>query len=252
MVKLRLEGERLGKRHNYDADDLSPLLRFLAWVLRSYFLFVERTTQVLVAGDGPFNKVQVTKQPAIIVIWHGRNFQAIPVGRFMSRPISVLTSRSRDGAMIANIVRPFGFKSVQGSGTGRAAGKATKPSKRGMQAFRNMLRLLKQNEMVLATADVPPGPVFETGPGMVKLAQRSGAAIIPIGVSYSPQLPIAGTWDHMHLPLPFGRRAFAFGAPVYVPATANADQLAAAQKQVDAALNAAQALAQSMLGQKTD
>ncbi len=211
MAKIRLERERLGQRHNYAVDSLPPYLRFLAWGVRGLILFIERTTQVLVAGDAPFNKLQINKQPVIILIWHGRNFQTILMARFVSRPLSVLTSRSRDGAMIAYIVRPFGFKPVQGSGTGRAAGKTTKPSKRGMQAFRNMLRLLQKNEMVLATADVPPGPVFETGLGMVKLAQRSGAAIVSMGVSYSPQLRIAGTWDHMHLPLPFGRRSFAFG-----------------------------------------
>jgi lysophospholipid acyltransferase (LPLAT)-like uncharacterized protein len=48
-----------------------------------------------------------------------------------------------------------------------------------------------------------PGPVFETGPGMVKLAAKSGAAIVVVGASYSPELPLPGTWDKSKLPLPF-------------------------------------------------
>ena len=83
--------------------------------------------------------------------------------------------------------------------------------KRGMQAFRAMLKHLKNGEMVLATADVPPGPVFETGPGMVKLAAKSGADYAnwrqfqpriadcrhmgQIEVTAAFRQPIAGLWQ---------------------------------------------------------
>jgi lysophospholipid acyltransferase (LPLAT)-like uncharacterized protein len=138
------------------------------------------------------------------------------MARLFHSPITALTSRSRDGAVIANVIRPFGYQSIQGSGTGKAAGKKTNPRKRGAQAFRSMLKHLKNGEMVLATADVPPGPVFETGPGMVKLAAMSGAAIVPVGVCFSPEFPVPGTWDKSRLPLPFGQRSLVFGDPIYI------------------------------------
>ena len=106
------------------------------------------------------------------------------------------------------------YAAIQGSGTGLAA-KKTNPKKRGMQAFRAMLKHLKNGEMVLATADVPLA-VFETGPSMVKLAAKSGAAIMPIGASFSPELPIVGTWDKSKLPLPFASRSLVFGNPLYI------------------------------------
>ena len=250
MIKKIFKREKIGDRHVYGVDDLPFLLRFLAWFLRGYILFVERTTQGLVAGDSAFNRLQIEKKPAIILIWHGRNFQFIPFGRLMARPLYALTSRSRDGAIMAHIIKPFNIKTVKGSGTGQAAKKSTQPSKHGMQAFRQMLRLLQQGQMVLATADVPPGPVYKTGEGMVRLAQRSGAAIVLMGVNYSWQLPVARTWDNSYLPLPFGRRAFVFAAPIYVPADADDAQIEKIQLQIDNALNGAQKLSQNILRQR--
>ena len=76
------------------------------------------------------------------------------------------------------------------------------------------------------------------------------AAIISIGVCYKPELPILGTWDKSHLPLPFGQRAMVYGEPIYVAADATGEALQAAQKQVDAAIAKAQAEAALILGKK--
>ena len=238
--------------HSFHAEEVSWPLRLLGWLVNRYIRLCEVTSTLSIAGDGPFIQLQRARQPIILLVWHGRNFQAIPMARLFHSPITALTSRSRDGAMIANVIRPFGYQAIQGSGTGAAAKKKTNPKKRGAQAFRGMLKYLKNGEMVLATADVPPGPVFETGPGMVKLAAMSGAAIVPIGASFSPELPIAGTWDKSKLPLPFAKRSLVFGEPVFVPREAASKTgdtaLEAACLAVTEALNAAQHDADAMLG----
>ncbi|MBL6761700.1 MAG: DUF374 domain-containing protein [PS1 clade bacterium] len=233
--------------HSFHAQDVAWPSRLVGWLVNRYIRLCEMTSQVTVAGDGPFIKLQAARRPVIVLVWHGRNFQAIPMGRLLISPITVLTSRSRDGAVIANIIRPFGFQAIQGSGTGKAAGKKTNPKKRGAQAFRGMLRHLKNGEMVLATADVPPGPVFEVGPGMVKLAAKSGAAIIGVGASYSPELPLPGTWDKSRLPLPFANRSLAFSRPIYIEAGDDA-HIEAECARVTEILKATQAEAEQMLG----
>ncbi|MGC6534544.1 MAG: lysophospholipid acyltransferase family protein [Parvibaculales bacterium] len=236
--------------HGFQAEEVAWPLRLLGWLVNRYIRLCEVTSSVSVAGDGPFLQLQKANQPCILLVWHGRNFQAIPMARLFHSPITALTSRSRDGAMIANVIKPFGYEAIQGSGTGTAAKKKTNPKKRGAQAFRGMLKHLKNGEMVLATADVPPGPVFETGPGMVKLAAMSGAAIIPIGASFSPEIPIAGTWDKSRLPVPFAHRSLVFGEPVFVAreVAGDDDKLTAACQTVTDALNKAQGEAESLLG----
>ena len=233
--------------HSFHAEDVAWPLRLVGWLVNRYIRLCEATGNLLVAGDGPFIKLQAEGKPIIILVWHGRNFQAIPMSRLFINPVTALTSRSRDGAMIANVIRPFGYAAIQGSGTGTAAKKRTNPKKRGMQAFRAMLKHLKNGEMVLATADVPPGPVFETGPGMVKLAAKSGAAIMVVGAGFSPELPIPGTWDKSKLPLPFANRSLVFGEPIYVEDGDDKAMEGACQRVTDA-LNAVQEEAEKMVG----
>ena len=233
--------------HSFHAEDVAWPLRLVGWLVNRYIRLCEVTSNVLVAGDGAFIKLQSEGRPIILLVWHGRNFQAIPMSRLFISPITALTSRSRDGAMIANVIRPFGYGAIQGSGTGAAANKKTNPKKRGAQAFRAMLKHLKNGEMVLATADVPPGPVFETGPGMVKLAAKSGAAIMVVGASFSPELPLPGTWDKSRLPLPFANRSLVFGDPIYVESNDEKVIEATCQTVTDA-LNTAQSDAEAMVG----
>ena len=233
--------------HSFHAEDVAWPLRLVGWLVNRYIRLCEATGNLLVAGDGPFIKLQAEGKPIIVLVWHGRNFQAIPMSRLFINPVTALTSRSRDGAMIANVIRPFGYAAIQGSGTGAAAKKRTNPKKRGMQAFRAMLKHLKNGEMVLATADVPPGPVFETGPGMVKLAAKSGAAIMVVGAGFSPELPIPGTWDKSKLPLPFANRSLVFGEPIYVEDGDDKAMEGACQRVTDA-LNAVQEEAEKMVG----
>ncbi|NBR51591.1 MAG: DUF374 domain-containing protein [Alphaproteobacteria bacterium] len=135
--------------HSFHAEDVAWPLRLAGWMVNRYIRLCEATGNLLVAGDGPFIKLQAEGKPIILLVWHGRNFQAIPMSRLFINPVTALTSRSRDGAMIANVIRPFGYAAIQGSGTGAAAKKRTNPKKRGMQAFRAMLKHLKNGEMVL-------------------------------------------------------------------------------------------------------
>ena len=61
-------------------------LRLLGWLVNRYIRLCEVTGSLLVAGDGPFIKLQAEGKPIILLVWHGRNFQAIPMSRlFISR-----------------------------------------------------------------------------------------------------------------------------------------------------------------------
>jgi 1-acyl-sn-glycerol-3-phosphate acyltransferase len=54
------------------------------------------------------------------------------------------------------------------------------------------------------------------GAGVVKLAQMTGARIIPVSYSASRKLPLK-SWDRFVLVKPFGRIHVAFGEPIEVP-----------------------------------
>ena len=64
--------------HSFHAEDVAWPLRLAGWMVNRYIRLCEATGNLLVAGDGPFIKLQAEGKPIILLVWHGRNFQAIP------------------------------------------------------------------------------------------------------------------------------------------------------------------------------
>jgi lysophospholipid acyltransferase (LPLAT)-like uncharacterized protein len=61
---------------------------------------------------------------------------------------------------------------------------------------------------------------MRAAPGVVRIAQISGAPIYPISVATSFR-KVLGNWDRFLLALPFGRGLFLVGDPIWIPAAAD-------------------------------
>ncbi len=143
-------------------------------------------------------------QPFIGAFWHNR-ILAIPVAyqRYcLGRRGHCLTSPSKDGAIIAGVMERFGIGSVRGSS-----------SRRGTTALRELTALLEAGEDVAITPDGPRGPKYQLSPGIIKLAQLTGIAVMPIHVGYSRYWELK-SWDAFRIPKPFSRVRVVFG-PLY-------------------------------------
>lgn len=141
---------------------------------------------------------------AILVTWHGRTF--IPIQAFRDRGYWAMISTSRDGELMNELFKRFGFQTVRGSTSSKGA-------------IRSALRMARelQNGGVLAhTPDGPRGPSHTVYPGAIFLAEHSQCPIVPIGCAahYAVRLK---TWDSYMVPVPFGRACMAFGEPMHVP-----------------------------------
>ena len=134
--------------------------------------------------------------PAILCFWHNRilgitlAFQRRYPKR-QRKGVTVLTSPSKDGEILARLVGAFGMGSVRGSS-----------SRRGSRALLELVRIIRQNGDIAVTPDGPRGPRYSLGPGVVLLAQTTGAEIIPAHASFSRCLRMK-TWDGFIIPLPF-------------------------------------------------
>ena len=71
---------------------------------------------------------------------------------------------------------------------------------------------------VAITPDGPRGPRYKLGPGIILLAQQTGAPVVPIHVEYSRYLR-AGRWDGFMIPVPFARVQVTLGPLHYVRET---------------------------------
>jgi hypothetical protein len=117
----------------------------------------------------------------------------------------------------------------------------------GARALRDFYEtIVKQQVSPAITPDGPRGPVHEFKPGAVLLAQITGKPILPVSVAASRTIRLR-TWDRFELPLPFSRVVIAYGEPVRLPRSVDADTLARLQGEMAARLQALQAEARTTL-----
>lgn len=141
-------------------------------------------------------------KPVIFTVWHGR---LLPLS-FLHRNQGVvaLASRSADGEYIARILQHWGFGMVRGSS-----------SSGGDTAFRELIREVRAGRSVAVTPDGPRGPRERLKPGVLQLAQLTGAPLIPAAAAASRAWWFE-SWDRFLVPKPFARLHVAYGDPVFV------------------------------------
>ncbi len=152
----------------------------------------------------------------IFSFWHGHQLlfphlytaRRVEFGRFMS----ALISEHRDGRIIARAMTYFGIGSVAGSS-----------SRGGKEAMFRLIEQLRQGEHVAITPDGPRGPVHKVKPGLIKIAQRSGAPICLLSAQ-ADRAWRAKSWDGMFLPKPFARVRVVIGPSIQIPAGLNGQQ----------------------------
>jgi lysophospholipid acyltransferase (LPLAT)-like uncharacterized protein len=82
-------------------------------------------------------------------------------------------------------------------------------------ALRQLVDTLAADGNVLLTPDGPRGPVYRVSQGIVFLAQKSGAPIVPIHMEYSSCWRLK-SWDRFVVPRPFATLRAIFGAPFHI------------------------------------
>jgi lysophospholipid acyltransferase (LPLAT)-like uncharacterized protein len=110
--------------------------------------------------------------------------------------------------MLADLVERFGYDVVRGS-----------TSRKGAAAMFQLAEVLASGKDVVITPDGPRGPVYELGPGIVLLAQKAGAAVVPVNMEYSSSWRLR-SWDRFILPRPFSTVRVTIGTPLFVKSTA--------------------------------
>lgn len=141
----------------------------------------------------------------VLASWHQRFFGGFYLPRILGRPICIMISQSRDGDFIADIVERIGWIPARGSG-----------SRGGKKALRTLVDEIARTGIAGHIVDGPTGPPRVIKPGIITLAQSSGAAICPTYVLYEKPW-IFNSWDRFMVPKPFSRVIIRFGPLEPVP-----------------------------------
>jgi len=147
-------------------------------------------------------------------LWHNR-LLVFPfvLRRFLpQRHGAALISASHDRYLIAHVVPHFGYDVIRGSS-----------SRLGTSALLHLTGVLMSGSDVVITPDGPRGPAYELGPGIIFLAQKSGAAVVPMNLEYSHCWRL-GSWDRFIVPRPFAKVRVLINRPYRVTVTTTPEE----------------------------
>ena len=163
--------------------------------------------------------------PCIYAMWHSDQFCIF--GPEHPEKIHILISKSFDGNIVTSIADMLGFKTIRGSSNRKGA----------VEATLEMIEVLKKGECVAITVDGPQGPLHKVKNGVIKIAQKTGAPIIPVGW-YSDQINFIKlpSWDKMTAPIFHANIINLYGEPIYIPENATVEDYEIYREKIRTAL----------------
>jgi len=168
-------------------------------------------------NDGAGIVGKPVKENYIGALWHNRLliFPFVLRRFFSKRRGAALISASRDGDLLTDAIKRFGFDVVRGSS-----------SRLGASAILQLTNILASGGDAVITPDGPRGPAYELGPGIIFLAQKSGAAVLPMNMEYSSCWRLK-SWDQFIVPRPFAKVRVLIGQPHRVRLTMTGEEFEA-------------------------
>ncbi|CCU81064.1 Protein of unknown function DUF374 [Halanaerobium saccharolyticum subsp. saccharolyticum DSM 6643] len=145
-------------------------------------------------------KEKLDKQESLVFsCWHGKLW--VPSYFLKDLGIYALSSLSRDGSYMAQVLKKMGWRTVRGSSSRGAS-----------RSLLELYRKLKKGESTAITPDGPTGPPHQVKPGIIFLQEKAGSYLVPIGVEARWKKNF-NSWDSFLLPLPFSKTALVFAEP---------------------------------------
>lgn len=190
------------------------LTRIFGFVFGLFLRLVCSTNRVTVTRGDIFDRY-AKEGGKIFAFWHNRLFfHAYYYSRnCRDRKLSILVSMSRDGDYGTALALSLGFDVVRGSS-----------SRGGQKAVKEIASKITGGNNVAITPDGPRGPAFRVNDGIIKIAQLTGAQIIPVSYDASGKW-VLKSWDKFIVLRPFGRVHIAFGDPIDIPGNMTSEMI---------------------------
>ena len=175
--------------------------KMIFWVLYCYYLLLRKTCRFEGVHLENLMSAFHNASGAIISVAHQSLLATVLF--FDGLPATLLASLSKDGEIIANVLKARGFDVVRGSS-----------SKGGSLALAELHKALAEGSVLGITIDGPRGPpcVPKLGTSLLAYEQKKpvyfieihpkcGGVLAKLGI---PGFVRMGSWDKFLLPLPFG------------------------------------------------
>ncbi len=161
--------------------------------------------------------------------WHGKSL--LFANYFRKRGYWVIISNSNDGDMQNMVFTKLGFQTIRGS-----------TAREGVRAALQAVKRLKEGGTMAITPDGPRGPSGVVQGGVMLMATKAGAGLVPVGISARKALYVR-SWDRYMFPYPFTRARMIFGEPMFVPEGASDEEVEAVRLAFEQEIHRLQTLA---------
>ncbi len=139
----------------------------------------------------------------VLSVWHGDLLMQPFNYRHFKRNgiLKAIISEHRDGEAIRKVIQALGVGALSGSST-----------RGGAKALLGAIKSIKKNIDIAITPDGPKGPLHSIADGIVLIAQKTDAKILPFSSRASKYWEF-NSWDKFTIPKPFGKIDFYIGEP---------------------------------------
>ena len=173
---------------------------FIKTKLLHFLIFLAyRFNRTTITGGENINNIN----SFILVTWHGKCLGVME--HFRQRNYHVLISQSRDGDIISDISKNFGYNLFRGS--------SNRGGKEAMEKMYQFFSLNPSGKLVI-TPDGPTGPEHKVKPGAFLLAKNSLRPIVPVIVDAKNSWKFKN-WHTFYFSKPFSKMRVVIGEPLY-------------------------------------
>ncbi len=209
----------------------APVRAILSSTIAGYIRLVQATTRWRVEGAAHLDAA-IAEGKVIVVFWHNRIMMAPLTWPDDAPTPRTLVSRSADGDVIAAAAAKLDIGAVRGSSANL---KKKAKGKGALAAFREMARHVNAGGCMALTPDGPRGPRMRLQEGVIRLAQLTGAPVLPMAWSTTRRKTFQ-SWDRFILPAPFSEGVVVWGEPLHAPRDADEAGLDSFRRSAEAAL----------------
>lgn len=207
------------------------ILRFLG----DHFLYYAVTTlckslEIEKTNLKVIEELKIKNQNFVLAFWHGT--MILPWYLHGAPDFAALTSKSKDGDLLAKILKRWKYKVVRGSS-----------STGGDVALGIMVDYAKNKYSIAITPDGPRGPKQKFKAGAVITAKKSGVPVVLAGVGFKKKKTLKN-WDQFEIPHFFTKVKIIYSEPIYVQENLSYEETSAVISGCDEELNKLQQLAQ--------
>jgi lysophospholipid acyltransferase (LPLAT)-like uncharacterized protein len=199
-------------------------LRFIGnYFLAMFAAVVCKSLKINYKNKNVIDELEHEKKNYVLVFWHGN--MLLPWYLYRGQDIVALVSKSKDGELLANLLRHWGYTVVRGSST-----------EGGEVALGILIDYIKNKRSVAVTPDGPKGPRHQLKAGAVVAAKKGGVPLVLMAAGIKKK-NFLSSWDKFEIPYLFSEVTIIYSDPIYIDKNLNYEKTSEAIKKSEVVLN---------------